>query len=87
MEARPDLDLHVDASPDGPTLLLPGDDEPLLKTFSLDHYAQEEAEHARCHPPPPPPFLGADLEHPYGRSWAGLPAFTQFQQELSTVDQ
>lgn len=50
VEARPDLDLHVDASPDGPALLLPGDDEPLLKTFS---YAQEEAEHARC----PPPFF------------------------------
>ena len=54
VEARPDLDLHVDASPDGPALLLPGDDEPLLKTFSLDHYAQEEAAHARCPPPPPP---------------------------------
>lgn len=47
VEPRPDLDLHVEVETDGPALLLPGDDEPLLKTFSLDHYAQEEAAHAR----------------------------------------
>jgi hypothetical protein len=50
MEAKPNTDLALNLPPDhaAASLVLPGDDEPSLKTFSLDSYAEDEAQHARC---------------------------------------
>lgn len=49
MEAKPNTDLTPELPPEdaAATLVLPGDDEPSLKTFSLDSYAEDEAQHAR----------------------------------------
>ncbi len=53
MEAKPNTDLTPELPPGGAaaSLVLPGDDAPALKTFSLDSYAEDEQAHARCLPP------------------------------------
>lgn len=50
MEAKPNTELTPELPPDGAaaSLILPGDDAPSLKTFSLDSYAEDEQAHARC---------------------------------------
>lgn len=50
MDAKPNFDLTPELPQEdaAASLMLPGDDEPSLKTFSLDSYAEDEAQHARC---------------------------------------
>ena len=49
MEAKPNTDMAVGLPINNAaaSLVLPGDDAPSLKTFSLDSYAEDEAQHAR----------------------------------------
>jgi hypothetical protein len=49
MEAKPNTDMAVGLPINNAaaSLVLPGDDAPSLKTFSLDSYADDEAQHAR----------------------------------------
>ena len=49
MEAKPNTDMAVELpiNSAAASLVLPGDDAPSLKTFSLDSYADDEAQHAR----------------------------------------
>ncbi len=49
MEAKPNTELTPELPPSSAaaSLLLPGDDEPSLRTFSLDSYVDDEQAHAR----------------------------------------